>query len=858
MDARAMELKSGGLGSPGGRDLRRLRVWRFFSTGAVQDAIAGVAIAITAVPYLGLQPVSFWLAFVLAMAGAESLTLATRSGRAGFADVFMLVRSIAAAGLGLILISTSAPGAVLAGLAIWVIMALRAIVVDYRKPRQLWFRAAPPIAAGVWKQLNSAIDHWNAGLPSQVATDLSIFILLLASFRTAYLSLNERRQVFDRILWEGEAKNRQLEDAQRIADLAEHLGGSGHFRIDLKTKRTVLSTGLLNLYQMDASMVADGPGEILKLHDEGDQARINQVYRDVVRTRLPVRVETRSKLRDGRVKHVLTQCDPEFDSGGNVIGIIGVSLDVTEARRREAALSESEARLRLLADNISDIVIWVSPTRQIMYASPSIQTLGFSTDSLVHQPLEDLIHSEDRARARLLLDRIFETHPSEAQLIGEFRFLIGRRIDESVWLEGYANAVRDPEGRPRSAVINFRNVTQRRALEEDLRLAKTNAEAAAQAKSEFLANMSHEVRTPLTAVIGFSTLLSQTPDLPSAAQTYIRKVITSGEALLSIVNDILDFSKLEAGQVDLDPAPFHLRDFLNEVADLFRLQAEAKGLHLRVQIDGPVPEHVLADRARVQQILVNLLSNALKFTEEGSIRIQASYDPIRQVLEVSVIDTGVGVDNALIEKLFQRFTQADGSISRRYGGSGLGLSICRQLTELMGGSISARSKPGVGSTFTFDLVAPPAGDVAPAAPAGSLEDAPDSLRILVVDDVEANREIVRALLEAVGQQVEEASGGQEAVSLAVRQTFDLILMDLQMPGMDGFATTRAIRQLSPENGTTPIVALSANVLPEHVAEAERAGMNDHIGKPIVPARLIATINRWAGVRVPAESVETQP
>ena len=218
-------------------------------------------------------------------------------------------------------------------------------------------------------------------------------------------------------------------------------------------------------------------------------------------------------------------------------------------------------------------------------------------------------------------------------------------------------------------------------------------------------------------------------------------------------------------------------------------------------------------------------------------------------------DTGVGISDDLIEKLFQRFTQADGSISRRYGGSGLGLSISRQLTQLMGGSISARSTQGVGSTFTFEFVAPPAAGVALASEPEALEEAEDSLRILVVDDVDANREIVRALLEAVGQQVEEAAGGPQAVSLAVSQSFDLILMDLQMPGMDGFATTRAIRQLSPENSTTPIVALSANVLPEHVMEAERAGMNDHIGKPIVPAHLIATINRWAGVRVLAESIE---
>jgi PAS domain S-box-containing protein len=850
-----MQLESQELGYRAESDLRRLRAWRFVSSGAFQDSVAGIAVAIAAVPFVGLQSGFLWLAFIMAMAASEGLIRASGRNRAGLADLAMLIRTMAGAGMGLVLISMPDPDAAIAGLSIWGVMVFRAIVVDYRKPRQLWYRVGPPLAAGTFRQISTAIDHLQAGAPLLMAADLSMTALLLAAFTVVYMTLKERRQTFDRVLWEGIAKTRQLEDAQRVADLAEHLAGSGHFRIDQRTLEVRRSIGLMELYEIDPASSGAPFGELIKMYELSDQARIRDMFSEVVQTRRPVRWEGRCKLSDGRVKYVLTQCNPELDEAGDVTGFIGVSMDMTEARRRETALSESEARLRLLADNISDIVIWVSAGGRILYTSPSAQMLGFTPDSMVHRPLVDFIHPEDRRPATDLLNRVFQEDSPDAKLTGEFRFLIRRRLNEPVWLEGYANAIRDPEGRPRSAVINFRDVTERRTLEEDLRLAKTHAEAAARAKSEFLANMSHEVRTPLTGVIGFSSLLSRAPGLPPVAEGYVRKVITSGEALLAVVNDILDFSKLAAGQVDLDPGPFHLRDFLAEVVDLFAVQAEAKGLQLDLRILGEIPEYLIADRSRVQQVLANLLSNALKFTEDGSIRVQARYDWNRPALEIAVADTGLGISDDLIEKLFQRFTQADGSISRRYGGSGLGLSISRQLTELMGGSISARSAQGVGSTFTFDFVAPPAAGVALASEPEALEEAEDSLRILVVDDVDANREIVRALLEAVGQQVEEAAGGPQAVSLAVSQSFDLILMDLQMPGMDGFATTRAIRQLSPENSTTPIVALSANVLPEHVMEAERAGMNDHIGKPIVPARLIATINRWAGVRVQAESIE---
>ncbi len=381
------------------------------------------------------------------------------------------------------------------------------------------------------------------------------------------------------------------------------------------------------------------------------------------------------------------------------------------------------------------------------------------------------------------------------------------------------------------------------------------AEAAAEAKAEFLANMSHEIRTPLTGIIGFTGLLSEYPGLPEQARTHVRRIQTSGAGLLAVVNDILDFSKLDAGRLELDPHPFDVAAFFEDNLALFDEQAAAKGLALGATMAPGVPAMVDADAARLRQILANLMSNALKFTRAGSIQVSVGYDTAREVLQVSVADTGEGIAPDTLERLFARFTQADGSVSRRYGGTGLGLSICKSLAELMGGEVRVVSAIGVGSTFSFEVRAPAFdGDLGVrAAPRGDAEaEALSSQAILVVDDLDVNRELIRALLEAVGHRVTEADSGASALQQAATGAFDLILMDLQMPGMDGFTAARALRRSNTVNATTPIIALSANVLAEHVLTSAQAGMNDHLAKPIVLPALIETIARWGGVRVAAE------
>lgn len=391
---------------------------------------------------------------------------------------------------------------------------------------------------------------------------------------------------------------------------------------------------------------------------------------------------------------------------------------------------------------------------------------------------------------------------------------------------------------------------QRVLLQASAQLAegKRLAEEANQAKGDFLASMSHEIRTPLTGIMGFAHLLKTVGGLPPRAGDYVGHIETAGQALLVVVNDILDFSKIDAGHVELEPQPCDPRALLSKTLALVAAHAEAKGLALRLDIDPAIPAALTADPARLRQIVLNLLNNAVKFTSDGEVALSARYEPDVQLLRIQVKDTGPGVPADRLDRLFRRFSQADGSVSRRYGGTGLGLAICKSLVELMGGEIGVVTREGEGAEFWFTIEAPRA-DMAELHVDEAGESCPETAagaRILVVDDTAINRELICAMLAPFGHHVVLAEGGAEGVAVAQAAAFDLILMDLQMPGMDGLAATRAIRHASGLNRQTPILAISANVLPAQVESCLAAGMNDHIAKPIRPAELVAKVEAWAG------------
>jgi len=418
----------------------------------------------------------------------------------------------------------------------------------------------------------------------------------------------------------------------------------------------------------------------------------------------------------------------------------------------------------------------------------------------------------------------------------------------------------------------FRALDNRRheleALTDHLQDARTEAVRASQAKTVFLANMSHELRTPFNGLLGMLSLLEQTR-LDTTQADHLRTARESAMHLLGLLNDILDFSKLESGQIEISPEPVHLPGLLQAVIAVSTPSAEAKALTLALSLPPDLPVWVLADGRRVKQILFNLCSNALKFTEQGRVDLVVSLaDGQDGPLLFQVRDTGIGMDEALRARLFQRFTQGDASTSRRYGGTGLGLEISRSLAQAMGGDISVASTPGQGSTFTVRLKLPACPAPAPlptpaprpmrehAAPANgppadaeehaSREPEEGGLDLVVADDHPVNRHYMAMLLQRMGHRVRLAEDGAQAVAEVEKQVPDLVLMDLHMPGQDGFEAARRLRAMPAPAGRVPIIALSADVFTETRARVQLAGMNNFVAKPVRPDDIIAVLKDTLG------------
>jgi signal transduction histidine kinase/DNA-binding response OmpR family regulator len=403
----------------------------------------------------------------------------------------------------------------------------------------------------------------------------------------------------------------------------------------------------------------------------------------------------------------------------------------------------------------------------------------------------------------------------------------------------------------------FRGLSDRgerlQALADNLAVARTEAESASRAKSVFLANMSHEIRTPFHGMLGMMSLLQDTP-LSTQQAGFLTTAKDSANHLLAILNDILDISKLESGNLQVAPQPLDLVAMLGQVDALMRVQAHAKGLQLQVSIAPDVPPWVNADATRLKQILFNLLSNALKFSNAGMVSLAVTRHADGTLL-FSVVDTGIGMDAAMLSRLFQRFSQGDDTTSRRHGGAGLGLEISRSLARLMGGDIAVTSQAGVGSRFVVSLPLPAIDAPAGTATGVAAEGAPtvQPMRVLVAEDHPVNRAYLEAVLDKLGHQAVFSENGEQAVRAVQAQEFDVVLMDLHMPLMDGFAAARAIRAMPPPKGELPIIALTADAFEESQERARQAGMNGFLTKPAHLPQLREVLGRYGQHATPVFS-----
>ena len=542
---------------------------------------------------------------------------------------------------------------------------------------------------------------------------------------------------------------------------------------------------------------------------------------------------------------------------------------VQAVRQGQADLRESEERLAyVLAATGEGIWDWDLAHDRVTHNKQWGRLIGRENIPADHGValFVEYLHPEDLPAVKT---RIEDALADRAPYASEHRMLTAD--GDSIWVLDRGKVVeRGPDGSPRRMVGAISDISARKKGEEALLQAKHDAERANAAKSQFLANMSHEIRTPMNAVLGLAQLLEQEDLAPPQAEM-VRHIRAAGQSLLGIINDILDFSKIERGQIHLESRPLDLAVLLAKLQSLLGRMAAAKGLAFRIEAPEPLPERLLGDPLRLEQVLVNLVGNAVKFTERGEVRLilgQENDDevvagadggpgPVR--LRFEVRDTGIGIAPEKLAGLGTPFTQADGTITRRFGGTGLGLAIARQLVELMSGTFGCESTQGVGSCFWFTLTcerAPPVASAAREEGDGRLAlnppaDSPVGSRlaglcVLVVDDHHWNRDVVRLALEREGARVTLAADGQQALDAlrAGSEDFAAVLMDIQMPVMDGLTATRAIRD---ELGQPdlPVIAFSAGVLAEQRQKALEAGVNDFLAKPVDLEEMLAMLQRWS-------------
>ena len=596
-----------------------------------------------------------------------------------------------------------------------------------------------------------------------------------------------------------------------------------------------ISDAVLPLTGWSADDFLQGRVHFSALIDPGDAKHIALDVDFALRQSQPYNVEYRITTREGQRRWISEYGRGAADEQGTVRWIDGVILDITTTKEHTAQFVGTVQAL-----NRSEAVAEFDLHGHLLDANTNFLALmGYSFEEAIGQ--QHALFCPPPAAAQ---------HDAFWQRLAQGEFQSGEfqrqgKGGREVWVHATYNPIRDADDKVCKVILLATDLSQRRAMEQDLRTAKERAEAAAAARASFLANMSHEIRTPMNAILGYTEALLDAP-LNPAQSRQLGTVHASARSLLRLLNDILDTAKLDKGAVALEVQDFSLRALCGQILDSLRISASRKGLPLVLDYPETEPEFLRGDALRVQQVLVNLLGNAVKFTERGQVLLRVRHRAGE--LHLDVQDTGIGMDAQQLQRIFDPFAQADASTTRRFGGTGLGTTIARQLVELMQGRISVQSTPGQGTEFSVRLPLP-TGQAPQALELPAAQKLPP-LRILAVDDVPANLELLQLALARGAHQVTPADGGRQAVELCAGSAFDLVLMDLQMPEVDGLAATRAIRAQEQAAGRArvPIIALSASVLEEDHATALAAGMDGFAHKPLDLQRLCAEMARVLGLR----------
>ena len=527
----------------------------------------------------------------------------------------------------------------------------------------------------------------------------------------------------------------------------------------------------------------------------------------------------------------------------------GIVILAATLVRLDIEWRQQAASLRSLTDAVPALIAYVNAEERLVFHNRAYykrfgQTGPSAIGRTLREILGELLYRRVRKHVQLALNG------AESSFRSFYRTWNGVRRTDRVRLVPHVSE----DGKVLGFYALLIDVTEQWQSEEKLREALDQAKSAARARDAFLATVSHELRTPLNAIIGFNSLMLEKDCSPEERRRYLSFARDAGQALLTQVNDLLDMAKIEAGKIELESVDFDLAQLIETSVNVIRSEAQLRGIDVGIEISTKLGRWVRGDPARLRQILLNLLNNALKFTEQGSIHVSARLVGER-MMEISVADSGVGIPADRLEAIFEKFSQADVSITRRFGGTGLGLAICKSLAKLMGGEISVESEPDSGSIFRVTI---PLHEAAPVTVAAPLRGARTG-RILVVEDQEANSVLAKALLEDMGHQVELAANGSEALDRLLQERFDLVLMDLEMPVMGGLEATRHIRAMTNPARNIPVIAMSASVYADDIASCLAAGMVDHIAKPIGREVLIRALDHWLPERrMRSRNAITQP